>query len=186
LKAVVKAILLDPEARRGDDPATAQADDGHLKEPLLFIMNLLRAMNATSEGDCLAEYATAMKQNPFTPPSVFNFFHPTNVIQGTNLLGPEFEIFDSGTAINRINFVNTIVNGTPCGSTRLDFTPYAALAADPAQLVDNISALMLHGRMSDDMRNAVLTAITPQTDPTRRAKAALYLVGSSSQFQVHH
>ncbi len=45
LKAVVTAILLDPEARRGDDPAQVQPSDGHLKEPVLFITNLLRAMN---------------------------------------------------------------------------------------------------------------------------------------------
>ena len=45
LKAVVQAILMDTEARRGDDPAQAQPNDGHLKEPILFITNLLRAMN---------------------------------------------------------------------------------------------------------------------------------------------
>ena len=50
LKAVVTAILLDPEARRGDDPAQAQPSDGQLKEPVLFITNLLRAMNAVSDG----------------------------------------------------------------------------------------------------------------------------------------
>ena len=51
LKAVVTAILLDSEARRGDDPAQVQANDGHLKEPLLFMANLLRAMNAHTNGD---------------------------------------------------------------------------------------------------------------------------------------
>ena len=51
LKAVVQAILLDTEARRGDDPTQAQASDGKLKEPVLFIAtHLLRAMNATSDG----------------------------------------------------------------------------------------------------------------------------------------
>src|SRR4029078_8732214 len=34
LKAVVQAILLDTEARRGDNPAQAQPSDGHLKEPI--------------------------------------------------------------------------------------------------------------------------------------------------------
>ena len=49
-----------------------------------------------------------MKQPPFFSPSVFNFFHPDHVIDGTNLLGPEFEILDAGTTINRINFVNNL------------------------------------------------------------------------------
>ena len=50
LKAVVTAILLDQEARRGDDPAQVQPSDGKLKEPVLFIANLLRAMNGMSDG----------------------------------------------------------------------------------------------------------------------------------------
>ena len=47
---VVRAILLDPEAR-GDfiDPAT-QPNYGKLREPVQFITNLLRAFNANSDG----------------------------------------------------------------------------------------------------------------------------------------
>jgi len=186
LQAVAKAILLDPEARRGDDATQAQPNDGHLKEPLLFMMSLLRALNATSSGDCLADVASAMKQSPFFAPSVFNFFHPDNRILDGTVLGPEFEILDSGTIINRINFVNTLVYGTPCGSTKTNITPFVALAAKPDQLVDNIAATMMHGQMSDDMRNTLITTVTAITDPTKRAKAALYLIGSSSQYQVQH
>ena len=50
LQEVVRAILLDPEAR-GDfkDPA-AEPNYGKLREPVLFITNILRAFNATSDG----------------------------------------------------------------------------------------------------------------------------------------
>ena len=58
LKAVVTAILMDPEARRGDDPTQAQPNDGKLKEPVLFITNLLRAMNAMSDGASLSDRAS--------------------------------------------------------------------------------------------------------------------------------
>jgi hypothetical protein len=186
LGAVVKAILMDQEARRGDDPAQAVASDGRLKEPLQFIMSLLVALNATGNGDCLASYANAMKQPPFYSPSVFNFFHPDHELPDTGLLGPEFEILDAGTAINRINFVNTIVYGTPCGSTRVNLDPYLVMAPDPARLVDGVAAVMLHGRLSDEMRNALIANLSTITDTTKRAKAALYLIGSSSQFQVQH
>ena len=37
MKAVITAILMDPEARRGDDPATAVGTDGHLQEPILYM-----------------------------------------------------------------------------------------------------------------------------------------------------
>jgi uncharacterized protein (DUF1800 family) len=186
LRSVVRAILLDPEARRGDDPTQAQANDGRLKEPVQFMMNIILALNGTGRGDCLASYANLMKQPPMFSPSVFNFFHPDHVIEGTNLLGPEFEILDAGTTINRINFVNTYVYGTPCGTNRANLTSYVGLANNPTLLVDTIGATMLHGSMSTDMRSTLISTVSAISDPAKRAQAALYLVGTSSQFQVQH
>ena len=186
LKAVVTAILLDPEARRGDDPAQAQPSDGHLKEPVLFITNLLRAMNGASDGSNLADVASDMKQPPFFSPTVFNFYHPDHVIEGTTLIGPEFEIFNTITTISRINFVNTLVYGQLNNTTTVDISGYVPLAATPDQLVTAVAAVTLHGQVSDDMRNTLVTTLTGITDNTRRTKAAFYLIGSSSQFQVEH
>ena len=186
LRAVIRAIYLDSEARRGDDPAQADPHDGRLKEPVQFMMNIIQALNGSGDGACLADYATAMKQPPFFSPSVFNFFHPDHVIDGTSLLGPEFEILDDGTVINRINFVNTYVYGTPCGTNRVNLAPYVALAKDPALLVDTIASIMLHSNMAPDMRNTVITTVSASSDNTRRTQAALYLIGTSSQFQVQH
>ena len=126
LKAVVTAILMDPEARRGDDPAQAQPSDGKLKEPVLFITNLLRSMNGVSDGTVLSDRASDMKEPPFFSPTVFNFYHPDHVIDGTTLVGPEFEIFDTSTDIARINFVNTLVYGSVSSTTVVDLSGYAA------------------------------------------------------------
>src|SRR4029077_9039918 len=54
LRSVVRAIYLDPEARRGDDPTQVDAADGRLKEPVQFMMNVIQALNGTGQGDCLA------------------------------------------------------------------------------------------------------------------------------------
>jgi uncharacterized protein (DUF1800 family) len=186
LKAVVQAILLDTEARRGDDPAQAQPGDGHLKEPILFITNLLRAFNATSDGAGLSDRASDMKESPFFAPSVFNFFPPGFVIQGTNLLGPEFAIFNTSTTISRTNFVNDLVYGQVNSGTVANLGGYVPLAAAPSQLVDAVAAVMLHGQVSTDMRSTLVTTLTGISDNTRRTKAAFYLIGSSSQFQVEH
>lgn len=186
LKAVVSAILLDPEARRGDDSAQAQPNDGKLKEPVLFITNLLRSMNAVSDGANLADRADDMKQPPFFSPTVFNFYHPDHVVTGTNLVGPEFEIFDTSTDISRINFVNTLVYGSVSGTTTVDITGYVPLAANPDQLVTAVAAVMMHGQMSDNMRATLVNTISGIPDNTRRTRAAFYLIGSSSQFQVEH
>ncbi len=186
LKAVVTAILLDPEARRGDDPAQAQPNDGHLKEPVLFITNLLRAMNGASDGAGLSDRASDMKQPPFFSPTVFNFYHPDHVIAGSTLFGPEFEIFDTSTAVSRINFVNSLVYGQVSGTTTVDLSGYVPLAASPDQLVTAVAAVMLHGQVSDNMRNTLVTTLAGISDNTRRTRAAFYLIGSSSQFQVEH
>jgi hypothetical protein len=163
-----------------------QASDGHLKEPVLFMMNLLRATNTTSDGANLNNYASDMKEEPFESPTVFNFYPPDNVISGTTLLGPEFRIFNSTTAISRINFVNDLAFGNLGSTTKTDITSYVALAPNPAELVDSISGVLTHGPLSDGARTTIITTVTNLTDNTKRAQTALYLIGSSSQFQVAH
>jgi uncharacterized protein (DUF1800 family) len=186
LKAVVTAILLDPEARRGDDATQVQASDGHMKEPILFMLNLMRAMNATSDGVDLNWIASDMKQEPFESTTVFNFYPPNYVIQGTQLLGPEFKIFNESTTISRINFVNSLVYWQATNTTTVDLSPYVALAGSPQELVDTLNGIMMHGQMSDNMKATVLSTVTAISDNKARAKAALYLIGSSSQYQVEH
>ncbi len=141
LQAVVNAILLDGEARRGDDPTQAQANDGHLKEPILYMTHLLRSVNAVSDAATLAGYASAMKESPMLPPSVFNFFPPDYVIQGTALEGPEFQILNTSTVISRINFVNDLIYGSVGSGTTTNISGYVGLAANP----DQIAGCDVHG-----------------------------------------
>lgn len=186
LKAVITAIVLDTEARRGDDPTQIQLNDGHLKEPLLLMTNLLRTMNLNTNGDGYSDYAVDMKQEPFNSPSVFNFYHPTFVIPSTNLLGPEFELFNSSTTITRVNFVNDAVYGKIGNSMYIDLSYYVLLAPNPDQLVDRLGEVMMNGAMSAQMRSELINAISGISDNTKRVQAALYLIASSSQFQVQH
>ena len=143
-------------------------------------------MNGMSDGASLSDRASDMKQPPFFSPSVFNFYHPDHMIDGTNLFGPEFEIFDTSTDIARINFVNSLAYGSVSSTTTVDISGYVPLAANPDQLVTAVAAVMLHGQVSDSMRATLVTTLSGISDNTRRAKAAFYLIGSSSQFQVQH
>jgi uncharacterized protein (DUF1800 family) len=186
MKALVNAILMDAEARRGDDATQVQPSDGHLKEPVLFMLNLLRAMNATSDGSNLDNYASDMKEEPFESPTVFNFYPPDNAIPGSTLLGPEFRIFNSTTSIARINFVNNLVYNNVGSNTKTDISTYVGLAPNPGELVDSLASVLLHGQISDNARNTIVSTISNITDNTQRTKTALYLMGSSSQFQVEH
>jgi uncharacterized protein (DUF1800 family) len=186
LKAVVTAILLDPEVRRGDDPTQVQSSDGHLREPLLHMMAVMRALNTSTDGGNLMYYASDMRQQPFVPTTVFNFYPPNYQIPGTQLLGPEFKILNSSTTISRINFVNDLVFGSVGSGTKTETSSYVAVAGDVNKLLDLVSLNLLHGQMSDSMRNTLSSTLSAITDNTRRAQTALYLTGGSSEFQVEH
>ncbi|HEX8266334.1 MAG TPA: DUF1800 domain-containing protein [Pyrinomonadaceae bacterium] len=198
LKAVVKAILLDPEAR-GDNKT--DPNYGKLREPVQLLTNLLRTFNVRSaDGTQQSDGAVAglpqgMAQNPFYAPTVFNYYTPDYVIPGTFLLGPEFNIMTTGTAISRANFVNTMVfarvttsENAPQG-TSIDLSEMQALAAADTtsnQLLDALNQKMMHGTMSPSMRSAILTAVqaVPANTPLARAQQAIYLIATSSQYQV--
>jgi uncharacterized protein (DUF1800 family) len=193
LQAVIAAILLDSEARRGDDPTTANGTDGKLREPILYIAAILRAFGATSDGLGPVNFAASMSENPMESPSVFNFFPPDYGIPGTNLLGPEFALQTTATALVRANFVNSFVFGSIGAGTTVTFMPYASLAASPdasGQLLDSLNALLLHGSMSSSARASILAAVNAAPAGTnqnlQRAEDAVYLILSSSQYQVQH
>lgn len=187
MKAVVRAILLDPEARGlvKTDPRY-----GHLREPVLFITSLLRALDARSDG-ILAAQANAMGQNLFDSPTVFSYYPHEYVVSGTGLQGPEMGIQSTLAAIDRANFVNTMAfsqihSPAPDPGTVLDLSPLKALAPDATALVGYLNRLLMHGSMSADMLATVTDAVTaiPPTNPLLRAQTALYLIVSSSQYQV--
>jgi uncharacterized protein (DUF1800 family) len=194
MQAVIAAILLDPEARRGDSSATANVNDGKLREPILYIAGILRAFGATSDGAGPVTSASNMSEPPLESPSVFNFFPPDYGIPGTNLLGPEFAVQTTATALVRANFVNSFVFGSLSpGQTTVSFTPYANLAANPdasGQLLDSLNTLLLHGSMSSSARASILAAVNTvaagANQNLQRAQNAIYLILSSSQYQVQH
>ncbi|HVO57284.1 MAG TPA: DUF1800 family protein [Dongiaceae bacterium] len=187
MQATIAAILFDQEARRGDVQTTAVASDGKLREPLVMVVGVARAFHATTDGSGFNGWATSMSQNLFGSPSVFNFFPPDSLIPGTTLNGPEFAIFNTNTSLARVNFVNSIVYGQISSNTKIDLTPVVN-AGSPDQMVGWLNTLFLHGAMSDAMKQSVLTAVNTvsATDNKNQAKAAAYLVLSSSQYQVQH
>jgi uncharacterized protein (DUF1800 family) len=192
IKAVVRAILVDPEAR-GDlkiDPAY-----GKLREPALYMLGMLRGFNGQTDGVYMERVGTSLLQPVFYSPTVFNYYPPDYVVPNTNAFGPEFAIQNTSTALNRINTANTMIFSTIIApeakvigatGTSLNMSSLQALAADPAQLVARLDSLLLHGTMSAAMKNAIITAVNviPGSDTLTRARTAAYLVATSSQYQV--
>lgn len=186
MQATVAAILLDSEARRGDSAATADPKDGKLREPIVAIVAVARAFHAKTDGSQLSYLATNMGQNLFNSPSVFNFFPPENPIPQTTLNGPEFAIYNTNTSIARMNFINSAVYGGFANNT-MDFSPVIN-AGTPDQMLAYLDTLFMHGTMPDDMKQTILTAVGAVYSENKKeqARAAIYLVLSSSQYQVQH
>jgi uncharacterized protein (DUF1800 family) len=187
LAKVIRAILLDPEARGNNktDP-----DYGHLKEPVIYTTNILRALNPTAQSNAVAAANCGglsdgvingetlnLDQDVFNPPSVFNYYPMDYSIPNTNLAAPEFAIMTTGTALKRPNLVNkmiiTLVNtrtgiqviqpiggvpsNIPCGTT-VNLNRYQPLAqADPT---GNLLVETLNREMMNgSMSSAVRTQI---------------------------
>ncbi len=192
MKAVIRAILLDAEAR-GD--VKTDPNYGKLREPVLFALNVIRALNGQTDGVYLRGQVSNLGQNVFTSPSVFNFYPPDYNVPGTTLLGPQFALMHTNSALGRANLVNTLVYTTSIApdatvqgatGTSLNLSFLQAQASNPAQMVETLNAEMLHGTMSTQMKNAIITAVNAvaASDTLGRARAAAYLVATSSQYQV--
>jgi uncharacterized protein (DUF1800 family) len=207
MREVVRAILLDPEAR-GD--VKTDPNYGHLREPAQFIANILRAFNAGSKINTsvpsdgfLRDVPTGSLMNGFVlqgqdifrPPTVFSYFQPDDILPGsTTVLAPEFGILSSYSSLKRVDFVNqmTFGGGVPINGpnapkgTALDFSTWLTLASDAGALTDAVGSLLMHGAMSSAMRDSVVNAVAAvdPNNPLKRVRTAVYLVASSSQYQV--
>ncbi len=181
MKSVIKAILLDPEA------ASVLPNGGHLREPVLFELALLRALGATVElTNSLDSRSRDMGQVLFSPPSVFNYFSPLYRIPGTQLYGPEYQIHSFSNAMARANFVDRVVRNSLGTGATVDLSALEAMADDANQLVDTVVSLLLHEPLSAIEKQHVVDAISVSTTPSTRTRNAVYLVATSSRYQVQY
>jgi hypothetical protein len=191
LQDVVRAILLHAAARGSVKSGRAY---GRLREPVLFMTGVLRALHATTDGALNSVVvgpaqigSLQMSQNVFNSPSVFNFYSFEHLVPGTDppLAGPQFQIHSTTTAVRRANFVNQVVFSTIPGTT-VDLTPFLEDASQPERLVAQLDRLFLHGSMPSEMRTLVLEAVggIPESEPLLRVQQAVYLIATSSQYQV--
>jgi uncharacterized protein (DUF1800 family) len=199
MKAVITAILTDQEARAGDsDPAV---DGGHLRDPVLWLANVMRGLGATnnvvSAGQdpvanasysVLGNYSANLGEKPYGAASVFNFYPPSYIIPGTTSNAPEFGLENTASVTLRLSLANMIVFNQIAGFN-VDLTAtgtFGTLAATPANLVDTLGLIFMHGQMPTQMRTDILNTITPLTDMGQRARTAAYLVITSSQYKIEN
>jgi uncharacterized protein DUF1800 len=187
---------LDDEAR--NPPGQ---DFGKLREPVLAVATILRSFNTDDRftdfvlGESFLPSNYRLDEDLFRSPTVFNFYPPNFPLGGSGLVGPEFDLQSTALALARINLMNALVyisippdpNTRPLG-TRINPSSEDGMAFyaqnGPDNLVNSLNTLMLHGTMSDDMRTVVLNAVSGISDPLQMAQYAIYLIATSSSYQV--
>ena len=196
MTAVLRAVLLDPEAR--DATMASQATFGKLREPMVRFGNWMRAFNAASQRGVyqiwnLEDNVASLGQNPMRAPSVFNWFRPDYAppgeVMSRNLVAPEFQITHETTATGYVNFIaGTVQEGFGWNDTAIvgNYASEIALASNPAALLDRLNLLLTAGRMSASTRQTILDAVNaiPSSQATARVHTAVTLTMISSDFIV--
>jgi len=201
LKAVVKAILMDPEARTCG--ALENESFGKLREPFTRYTNFTKAIPMEQYygryWNVAYGFYQATNQMPLASRTVFNFFlpdyQPIGPISDNNLVGPEFQLHNSRTSVEYMNEVNDWAvwayvmddweqNNPPVTYTYDDLLP---LARDPETLVNRLDVLFTHGMLSQHTRDAIKNAISPMIEGNYRIdriRLALYLIMISPDYAI--
>jgi len=165
LKAVIKAVLLDPEARVGDNPATARLDDGKFREPALHRSAVFRALGCRRAPTNPAWPQYWLHTQPhFAPESVFSYYAPTDRAPGSNLLAPEQKLVNASELTARFGELNglrwdglTRTNGTKNYSTAgCNVEPLTRAFVDsPRAFSDYLSQHYFRGAMPPTLRSNI-------------------------------
>jgi uncharacterized protein (DUF1800 family) len=183
LAAVVKAILMDKEARLNWDR------DGHrygkLREPVLRLTAFLRAYNATSQTGLFLinttdDPGTQLAQSPLRARSVFNFYRPGYIPPGGEaeqygMALPEMQITNESSVAGYANYMINAVrygvgqkdNKNSLNDVQPDYRAAMQLADDPAALVDDAIARLL-GHTDADLRTQIINAVASIEVPAKR------------------
>ncbi len=193
LAAVVRAILLDPEARQ----AATDASSGKLKEPLLRLIALWRAFDGKAANGryLFPQVSFFFGQAPLSAPSVFNFFAPDYAppgeIRDAALFAPEMQITNDLTATLSTNILlfeiylrNSSTPGLAASDIYIDIAAEEPLAADAAGLVDRVADKFLGERAPEPLRSEAIAVVNraPLANPGLRVAEALFFIASSPEY----
>jgi uncharacterized protein (DUF1800 family) len=182
MKAVWKAVLLDPEARTLSTSTSA----GKVREPIVRLANFMRAFKARSTSGLYTgigltdDPATRLNQTPMYSPTVFNFYRPGYVpsskpIADAGLVAPEFQIVHDVSVAGYMNYMRSLVTIDTTRDIQQDYTAELALATTaPADLVERMNLLLFYGQMPDAQKTQITAAVT-----SRNLPAPVYAAGTA-------
>jgi uncharacterized protein (DUF1800 family) len=196
MKAVIRAILLDTEAR--SEASLTSTSAGKLREPVIRLTNWARAFGVTSPSNAWAigdtnSQTTRLGQTIGKSPSVFNFFRPgytppNTVISTGQLVAPEFQVTNELSVVGYINYMQTLIqSGT--GDVKADYTSILTKATDSAALISEINLVLASGNLSTTTIATIKTAVDAigTTTPAllaNRVYTAILLTMASTDYIV--
>ena len=201
MKAVIKALLLDDEARSCESLSDPSA--GKLLEPIHRYMQFAKSLNIEQYYDRYwnigYDFKQATGQSPLASPSVFNFFlpsyQPIGALSEQNLIGPEFQIHNTRTSVGYINEVNSwaIYNYVLTNweenepSAWLNTDQLNFLAKDTETLINQLDLIFTQGNLSLRTRRIIKMALEPIQEanyPEDRVRLAIYLIMISPDYAI--
>ncbi len=196
MKAVIRAILMDSEAR--SDANLTAANFGKLREPVVRLTNWARAFGVTSPSDAWAigdtnSQTTRLGQTIGKSPSVFNFFRPgyappNTAISNAQLVAPEFQVTNELTVVAYVNYMQSLIqSGT--GDVKADYTAILTKATDSTALISDINLVLASGNLSSATIATIKAAVDAigTTTPAllaNRVYTAILLTMASTDYIV--
>ncbi len=170
LAAVVKAILLDPEARQ----VPVSASYGKAREPVIRTMHLGRLFKLSKTHPKFVwwnwneTFYGSSVQEPMNSPSVFNFYTPSyqapGEIRNGGLVSPVLQIVNTFSAVSFPNLLLDYMNGGFRASYDwrypLDFGGSMLVGSNNAALVDQVNLLVCAGNMTARTRGILLSKLS--------------------------
>jgi uncharacterized protein (DUF1800 family) len=187
LAAVVKAILLDPEARAGDNASSPS--DGFLQEPYLFETFVMSIIDWSSTDVQPSYLPCTLTECIFYSPTVFGFYSPSYRIPGTTINSPEFQMLNDITIVNRSQSLWGMLTGQQGGFPAVSTSSWLLKNFSTVpDLVDALNHLAYHGQMSGDQRDLIVSycARLQANDPLLPAQSAIFLALNADNYAVAH
>lgn len=197
MQAILRAILLDPEALAEPDPTRSF---GKLREPLLRYTAMLRQLGVTAPDGFYANLGFVVQeliqQHPLSAPSVFNFYlpnhQPIGEIATLGLVAPEFQITNSNSIVEISNLMQIAVVGDfvndlsapPFSRSSLSLSDFIPVADDPDALLDRLDTVFSYGTLSEDTRSAIAELLPLIDEDELRVRIAAYLLLISPDYAV--
>lgn len=209
MKAFIKAILLDEEARSGESMLTEDA--GRAREPMTKVTNMVLGLPLDTNTDTYwgvnYGYRDNMGQSMFSAPTVFNYyppnFQPVGGLSDANLSSPELKLHNTSTAIKTINqffaqnyWESPLLSdwenddGELSDGVYIDHQMLMQYAEQPEILVNELDKILTYGQLTDETRDIIIPVLHDTywtwNDNWRleRIKSALYFILLSPDFNI--